>query len=500
VLFAIEQSIRRINWEVRPATDSEEDLWAAKFIEECLDDMSHSFQDFISEVLTFLVFGWSYFEIVYKRRLGPDADPPSKFRDGYIGWRKFAIRAQESLFEWKFDEEGGIQGMVQVALPDYKHRFIPIEKSLLFRTKIIKNNPEGRSVLRNSYRSWYYKKCIEEIEGIGIERDLAGMPVVYLPPGFTSEAEAGSSSDEAVAKRLVRRVRRDELEGIVLPGPKADTREAAELGGWLFELLSTGGRRQFDTTEIINRYDRRIAMSVLAQWLLLGMERVGSYALSRNQSDFFLMALEGWTNSIASVINRFAIPRLFKLNNFKMNPPKIVPAPLARPDLSDVLKVLAFLSGVGLDVSDLEDYLRNLAGLPSRPKEESKEEEEVKENEFPGMQALIQEASEIYKESSSASEDFALFWTRKKSLPPEASQLVLKEALLFSLAQLSREKGGFTFLSADDFRNAIKSSERLVKEYEPLREPEEGWKITDEDKQKAKEAFSLLLRTFRAQA
>jgi len=849
VLFAIEQSIRRINWEVRPATDSEEDVWAAKFVEECLDDMSHSFQDFISEVLTFLVFGWSYFEIVYKRRLGPDADPPSKFRDGYIGWRKFAIRAQESLFEWKFDEEGGIQGLVQVAEPDYKHRFIPIEKSLLFRTKIIKNNPEGRSVLRNCYRcfsddteiltkrgwllfselqpeeevasldpktgifsfkkikrrfvydykgkmfhqrgrffdllttpnhrfwirpiyqknwtfceakdlprryamkrdaiwegeekeffflpevswefgrhhsgkaekgrkrlkmddwleflgyflaegntfqkgaptfaktvilcqnegpvlerikavlkrlgfhfteksrsgepekkileivstqlysylkqfgkawekfipteikglsrrqlgilwnalhagdgtysgsgtkvyattskqladdiseialklgfapltrlrsrkdsfgkrplylvsfgkpraggnhlnqgtdqrewvdyegkvycvevenhlvyvrrngkscwsgnSWYFKKCIEEIEGIGIERDLAGMPVVYLPPGFTSEAEAGSSSDEAVAKRLVRRVRRDELEGIVLPGPKADNREAAELGGWLFELLSTGGRRQFDTTEIINRYDRRIAMSVLAQWLLLGMERVGSYALSRNQSDFFLMALEGWTSSIAGVLNRFAIPRLFKLNNFKMNPPKLVPAPLARPDLSDILKVLAFLSGVGLDVSDLEDYLRNLAGLPSRPKEEAKEPAGVEEKEFPEMQALIKEASEIYKESSSAAEDFAIFWTRRKSLPSEASQLVLKEALLFSLAQLSRDRGGFSNLSADDFRSAVKASERLVKEYEPLREPEAGWRITDEDKRKAKEAFSMLLRTFRAQA
>jgi len=243
-------------------------------------------------------------------------------------------------------------------------------------------------------------------------------------------------------------------------------------------------------------------MSVLAQWLLLGMERVGSYALSQNQSDFFLMALEGWTNSIAGVLNRFAIPRLFKLNNFKMNPPKIVPAPLARPDLSDVLKVLAFLSGVGLDVSDLEDYLRNLAGLPSRPKEEmeTKEAEGIKEKEFPEMQALIREASEIYKESASAAEDFTIYWTRKKRLPPEASHLVLKEALLFSLAQLSRDRGGFTFLSADDFRNAIKASERLVKEYEPLREPEAGWRITDEDKRKAKEAFSLLLRTFRAQA
>lgn len=33
-------------------------------------------------------------------------------------------------------------------------------------------DPEGKSILRNAYRSWYFKKRIQEIEGIGIEATL----------------------------------------------------------------------------------------------------------------------------------------------------------------------------------------------------------------------------------------------------------------------------------------------------------------------------------------
>ena len=61
---------------------------------------------------------------------------------------------------------------------------IPMSKALLFRTKSRKNNPEGRSILRNAYRSWYFKRRIQEIEGIGIERDLAGLPVMHGPEGL----------------------------------------------------------------------------------------------------------------------------------------------------------------------------------------------------------------------------------------------------------------------------------------------------------------------------
>jgi hypothetical protein len=64
--------------------------------------------------------------------------------------------------------------------------FIPIEKMLLFRTTVQRNNPEGRSMLRTAYRPWRNKKRIEEIEGVGIERDLAGLPMARIPGKFFS--------------------------------------------------------------------------------------------------------------------------------------------------------------------------------------------------------------------------------------------------------------------------------------------------------------------------
>jgi hypothetical protein len=106
-----------------------------------------------------------------------DGKTRSKYTDGKIGWRKMPIRSQETLQRWVFDESGGNMGMVQLAPPKYETTFLPIEKCLLFRSTTIKNNPEGRSFLRNAYRPWFYKKRLEEIEGIGIERDLAGLPV-----------------------------------------------------------------------------------------------------------------------------------------------------------------------------------------------------------------------------------------------------------------------------------------------------------------------------------
>ena len=47
--------------------------------------------------------------------------------------------------------------------------------------RVAKGNPEGRRILRDAYRAWYFKKRLEEFEAIGVERDLAGMPVGKVP-------------------------------------------------------------------------------------------------------------------------------------------------------------------------------------------------------------------------------------------------------------------------------------------------------------------------------
>ena len=151
MFFALEMILRRAEWRVEPAKGAKGDD-IAEFIKTCLDDMSHTFEDFVAECTSEFAFGFSLFETIYKRRRGPDGRKASRFDDGLIGWRKFAPRAQESILYWIWDEEGGLQGAVQLAAPDYKTVPIPIDKLLLFRTTSLKNNPEGRSMLRNCYR------------------------------------------------------------------------------------------------------------------------------------------------------------------------------------------------------------------------------------------------------------------------------------------------------------------------------------------------------------
>ena len=184
LLFSIDMILRSVDWKVEPASDKPIAKEQAEFLEQCMDDMTDTWQDFISEALSFLIYGWSVHEIAYKRRTPLVRDEEgfvtstSKYDDGKVGWKRLPIRAQETLFEWDFAEESGvINGMVQMPPPNFDRRYIPSNRMIHFRTTAHKNNPEGKSILRNAYRPWYFKKKMEEIEGIGVERDLAGLPM-----------------------------------------------------------------------------------------------------------------------------------------------------------------------------------------------------------------------------------------------------------------------------------------------------------------------------------
>ncbi len=131
ILFAIEMLIRQVSWRVEAASEDNADMEAKEFLESNMQDMSGSWESLISEVLSFLPWGWSYHEIVYKKRNGENQDSSmnSRFKDGKIGWRKIPIRGQESLSEWKYTDDNSLEGMVQEIIGKPK-TLIPIEKSL----------------------------------------------------------------------------------------------------------------------------------------------------------------------------------------------------------------------------------------------------------------------------------------------------------------------------------------------------------------------------------
>ena len=335
------------------------DKKAAEFVESCLHDMSSTWTDTLSEILSFLTYGWSVHEIVYKRRMGAKKDPrlDSKFSDGLIGWQKLPIRSQESLYEWDFDEHDNLRAFVQMPAPSFRIIRIPVDKILLFRTESRKDNPEGRSILRNAYRAWFYKTRIQEIEGIGIERDLAGFPVLTSPEGVDLWNDLNLYNK---ATKFVSNIRRDAMEGMALPF------------GWKLELLTTGGKRQFDTSEIIKRYDTRIAMTVLADFLFLGHGNTGSWALSSDKTRLFSMAIGAYLDIIIETFNRKAIPQLMELNKKFFagisGYPKLVHGDIEVAEYDKIAPFLKDLIGVGVLTPDesLEDFIRATYSLPPR--------------------------------------------------------------------------------------------------------------------------------------
>lgn len=368
VMMAILNLVRQSKFTIQPYSDKPRHQRDAEFVEECLEDMDRPFDELISDIMSMIVFGWSFFEIVYKVRNGNVLDQinGSRYNDKRVGWRKFGIRSQDSLDSWDFDNNGNLTALIQRPAPDFIPRRIPIDRGILFRTSVWKDNPEGRSILRNAYRQWYFKKRMEEVEGIGVERDLNGLPVAYVPPKVLSSS---ASSDElqmkAAVERMVANIRNDSQAGIVLPAMYD------EMGNQLvkLELLTTLGRRSFDTNAIITRMNRAIATSMLADFVVIGQENVGSFALASSKTKVFSIAIGSYMDVICDQFNRVAIPQLLKMNGIvRPDMPRMIHGDVETVDLEELARYINALSGVGLDLTGetVREHLASQAGLPPK--------------------------------------------------------------------------------------------------------------------------------------
>ncbi len=378
MLFAITQAMRKVDWRDEAANDSPEAQEAADFAHTIRMDMSSPWEEHVVEALSMLQFGFAPVEIVYKKRLGRKGSPyqqddaSSIYNDGKIGIRRLPIRGQETILRWFFSPDGQIMGLTQQpwigALID-----IPIEKLLLFRPLVHKNNPEGRSILRTAYRPWYFKKRFEELEAILFER-MSGLPVVRVPNALLEAAKV-PGSDAALAlesyKKLVSNVRIDEQMGICMPSDMWRDANGSPTGHPMYDFhLKTPDSAAFrlDSDKVIHRYEMDILKTVLADFIDLGHQARGTQNLAISKVDMFYTAIEGWLKAMSSVHNRYLLPRVWALNAFNMDLlPQYTPDLPMRIDLDVLGKFILSLAQSGMQMfpdRDLENYIRGAAGMP----------------------------------------------------------------------------------------------------------------------------------------
>jgi hypothetical protein len=385
VMYAAEQVLRDVELKVIAANDTPAAQVEREFVLSVLDDMEHTLDDHIAEALSSLSYGFSWFEVIYKRRVGPTMQDPkrrSKYTDGRLGVRKLAVRAPWTVSTFHVDKvTGEVLGMYQDSFGPSGTNLIPKNKSLYYRTTSINGDPSGRSILRNAYTSYEYLNNLQTLEAIAVERELAGIPVARIPAEYLSP----DATDDQVAftnnlKTILRDVKFNEQAYIMLPSDTYPGKDGVPSNIRLvdMELMSSSGSRNVAIDPIIRRYQHDIARSVLSEFLMLGTSG-GSYALSKSKTDLFLRALESYIQSIVDVLNKQLVERLWELNGLNYDlMPKIVAGDVAPHDLKELSAFLRNLNGANIDVAEDSGTVKELMDIAELPFDKAEYESRMK--------------------------------------------------------------------------------------------------------------------------
>jgi hypothetical protein len=363
--------IRTATWSVKPASTHPGDIKAAAFLESCMHDMQDTtWLDTICEMMSMWWAGFSIHEMVLKQRLGgdPRRSHSSKYNDGRWGWQGLPIRSQDSIIAWDIRDDGSIQGFRQEAAPRYFPVNIRMDRCLHFRPTAYKNNPMGRSCLRGAFIPYTRRSSLETVEGIGIEREMAGLPCMGVPPELLrKDATPAQKAQLREFIKMLSNMRADEKASVIYPlAYNEQGKPQYEL-----KLLTTGGARAIDPDKTIQRYDHRVAMTLLADFMLLGAGgsgATGSWAMHDDKTRLFIQSVGSYLDVICAGINDKAVPYVMSCNSFLMSGyPKIQYSGIEKVDMAALGMYLTQLSGAGMQLfpdENLERAALDIAGLP----------------------------------------------------------------------------------------------------------------------------------------
>ena len=399
---------RYATWYVQPVSDDPKDVEAAEFLESCMHDMRHAWSSFISECSSTPQYGFSLFEIVYKKRDGKQDDyrQTSRYEDGRIGWSNFSPRAQNTIlhFDYLPSDPNYLIGYTQLTPPDYPtNLFIPMEKSILIRTESVKDSPWGRSLLRSAYRSWFMKKYLEDIRCTIIERGGAGIPRAKIPVNLlnnTTYDDTGTVVDVDYAalqslnsiKSMLKGLRMTKEPYVIVP------QQFDENGNSLFEidfLQSNGADVLGHINTTVKELETAMLVTMMCEFLGIGNGSSGSKALAQVKSSNFTKAVTSHLNTIQSSLNNQCVPRLFEMNpEFRVEElPKIMHHSIEEIPPVEIAAVLSLFPKVGWDLTgqdELRDSILTGMGLSKLVKLEEDAEHLV----APKEEAVIPEPTE----------------------------------------------------------------------------------------------------------
>jgi hypothetical protein len=375
--------LSRVNWTVEaPIGATTEQLERAKFVQGCMDDMENSWGSFISDTLTYLEYGFSIQEKVFRRRLRKNG---SRYNDGLVGLAKISPRSQDTVYRWNFSDDGRQVDSVEQSLSilQYTDQYeqlantnrntilIPREKFMLFTADATKGNPQGTSLLKGVYLAYKRLELMQDQEALNVAKDVSGIPFARLPPQYMApDATPADAAVFVATQNILNNISEGKQRGIVFPS-MFDQTSGQDM--FSLSLLERKGIPSTNIDGIIRRYQTDILTALSCDVIRMGNDSTGSFSLASEKSNLLSLALDHRLKEIANVLNLELIPQIFALNGWTDEVlPKFVAGDVNDISLEEFSVFIQRVKAVGMIEVDRAwlNLVRKVAGIPQLPADE----------------------------------------------------------------------------------------------------------------------------------
>lgn len=328
---------------------------------EILFDMTSSWSTVVKKTAAFRFMGFAVLEWTAKKR-----------PDGAIGLLDIEHRPQRTITRWKRDDSGTVLSVYQ--------RIVGKAEVELPRSKIVyavddtfTDHPEGLGLLRHLAGASERLRTLLELEEVGFETDLRGIPIARAPLGELQK-EVRESGDEGSDDRKKAESRRQSMlrpfrefiekhvrnkkTGMLIPsdtylaqGTGNDTQTVSSVPKWAIELLN-GEASSFEAiANAIKEMKEDLARILGVEHLLLGSDGAGSLALARSKIGTFNQTVTSLLLDLVEIYDRDVIAPLAELNGW---PDELCPQmgvnEISDRDLEQIIDALSKLASAGAPV------------------------------------------------------------------------------------------------------------------------------------------------------
>lgn len=360
-------------WKLEPPDDTPDAKAAAEFAEEVIYGLDTSWSRVVRRSGSYRFHGFGIHEWTAKRR-----------DDGRIGLASIEPRPQHTITKWDVDENGGVRGVTQTAPLTGREIYLPREKIVYFVDDTLSDSPAGMGWYDHLQLPAQRLRKLLNLETIGFERDLSGIPVGRAPIDAINQAIKAGTLTEEEGQRMVKGLRdfvalksKEPTTGIVLESQPFVGR--SDQGGqqisstmqWGLELLNGNSSGLGALGNAVRREVFDIALVMGTQSLLIGREGAGSLALSQEASRNLYLNINSSLSDMAEGYDLDVIGPLWALNGL---------APELRPtlkvedasfkDVEAVARVLADMAQAGAVITPDDpaiDDVRDLLGVSRQP-------------------------------------------------------------------------------------------------------------------------------------